>query len=26
MCEAEQIREKYPKVKYTDDCEWVIPR
>ena len=25
MCEAEQIREKYPKVKYTDECEWVIP-
>ena len=26
MCEAEQIREKHPKVKYTDDCEWVIPK
>ena len=26
MCEAEQIREKYPKVKYTDDCEWMCRR
>tara|TARA_R100001594_G_scaffold123836_2_gene160505 strand:+ start:513 stop:842 length:330 start_codon:yes stop_codon:yes gene_type:complete len=25
-CEAEQIRKKYPKVRYTDDCEWVIPK
>ena len=24
-CEAEQVREKYPKAKYTDDLEWVIP-
>ena len=25
-CEADQIREKYPKVRYTDDCEWVLPK
>jgi len=25
-CEQEQIRNEYLKVKYTDDCEWVIPK
>jgi hypothetical protein len=25
-CEAEQVREKYPKAKYTDNCEWLIPK
>ena len=25
-CEQEQVRMEYPKVRYTDDCEWVIPK
>ena len=24
-CEAEQIRERYPDVRYTDSLEWVVP-
>jgi hypothetical protein len=23
-CEAEQIRNKYPKAVYTDDCQWEL--
>ena len=25
-CEQHQVRLKYQKVRYTDDCEWVIPK
>ena len=24
-CEAEQIRERYPEVRYTDHLEWIVP-
>ena len=25
-CEAEQIRNRYPNVRYTDHLEWVVPK
>jgi len=25
-CEQGQVRDTYSKVRYTDDCEWVIPK
>ena len=25
-CEHIQVKDEYPNSKYTDDCEWVIPK
>ena len=25
-CERGQVKDEYPTSKYTDDCEWVIPK
>ena len=25
-CERGQVKDKYPTSKYTDDCDWVIPK
>ena len=25
-CEHIQVKDEYPNSKYTDDCQWVIPR